>query len=139
MGLWMVLTKLPKGIEYALKLLILLCLTTGRPMTAAAAARCAGIPPSQATKTLHFLSWAGLTRSRRGPKGGYLLRQSPDTIRVAQIVNLYKPNFDEDATSQTDPLLRVWMETSSQLDSTWGQLTILELACRTANEWQIPV
>ena len=134
----MVLPTLPKGVEYAVKLLICLAFFSGRPVTAAQAARCVRIPPSQAAKMLHFLSWGGFTRSRRGSKGGYLLRMRPEEIRVAQVMSLFRPASEQDTDASADPILQVWSEASESGERAWEQLTIAELARRTAGQWHCP-
>jgi len=130
-----VLPTLPKAVEYAIKILICLALSHRRPIPASAVAKCIRIPPSQAAKTLHLLSRAGLTRSRRGSNGGYWLRQSPEEIRVEQLMKLFQPVIDEDSDSSADPLLRIWSETSARYEKDWEQLTVAELARRTASQW----
>ncbi len=134
----MVLPALPKGVEYAVKLLVCLAFFSGRPVTAGEAARCVRIPPSQAAKLLHFLSWGGFARSRRGSKGGYLLRIRPEEIRVAQVMSLFWPAFEQDADASADPILQVWSEASEPGERAWEQLTIAELARRTAGQWHCP-
>ncbi len=131
----MVLAALPKSIEYAVKVLVCLCLSTGRPVSSTEVAQRVRIPVSQAAKTLHFLSWAGLTRSRRGPRGGYMLGQPAEEIQLEQIVRFFQPNAGEEPSSNSDPLLEIWAEASASLERDWGQLTISELARRTAGRW----
>jgi Rrf2 family protein len=132
----MVLPTLPKAVEYAIKVLTCLAVSAGRAVSASEAARCVRIPPSQAAKTLHFLSWAGLTRSRRGPKGGYLLGKRPEEIRLEQVMRLYQPAAQQEVEGPADPILQVWSETSGSGEQAWEQLTIAELARRTAGQWQ---
>ncbi len=127
---------LPKTTEYALKILTCLSLCGGRPLPASAVARCIHIPERQASKVLHFLTWRGVTRSRRGPNGGYQLRQSPEGIRVAEVLELFQPVPDPDSEPPDDPLQRVWSETAGRCQPEWEQLTIAELARRTAGQWE---
>jgi Rrf2 family protein len=131
----MLLSKPPKAVEYALKALICLTLSEGKRVSACDVARLVGIPTSQAAKTLHFLNWAGITRSRRGSKGGYELERAPEEIRLGQVLKLFQPVGDELAKSIADPLLRIWLDTSSECERNWEQLTISELARRTAGQW----
>ncbi len=132
----MVLLTLPKAAEHAIKILICLALSTGRPIPAGEAARCVRIPPSQAAKILHFLRWAGLVRSRRGSRGGYLLKQCPEEIRVEQVIQLFSLAPDEETGSSADPLLEIFSQVSARSHEVWEQLTIAELARRTADRWE---
>ncbi len=126
---------MPKAIEYAVKVLICLCFSAGRSISAREVAEIVRIPASQAAKTLHFLSWAGLTRSRRGSKGGYVLRQPPEEIHLEQVFKLYQPSRDETTAATADPLSQLWLDASARFEHDWGQLTISELARRTAGQW----
>lgn len=132
----MVLLTVPKAAEYAIKILICLALSTGRPIPAGEAARCVRIPPSQAAKILHFLRWARMVRSRRGSSGGYLLKQCPDEIRVEQVTQLFSLTPDEETSSSEDPLLGIFSQVSARSQKVWEQLTIAELARRTADRWE---
>lgn len=134
----MALLGLPKGAEYAIKILIFLALSSGRPVPAVEVARGVRIPPSQAAKILHFLRWARLTRSRRGARGGYLLRQAPEEIHLGQVIELFQLAPEDEASAALDPLLQVLAETSAQSEQEWQQLTIAELARRTAGQWARP-
>lgn len=96
------------------------------------------IPSSQAAKILHFLRWARLTRSRRGARGGYLLGQAPEEIHLGQVIELFQLAPEDEASAARDPLLRVLSETSAQSEQEWQQLTIAELARRTAGQWAPP-
>ena len=132
----MVSMAIPKATEYAIKILICLALSGGDPVPAAKVAHCVGISPSQAAKILHFLRWARLARSRRGPSGGYSLRQRPEEIHVEQVMQLFQLTPEEKGDTQADPLERIWSEAFARSQHDWGQLSIAELAQRTAGHWQ---
>ncbi len=134
----MVPPMLPKAVEYAVKALICLSLSSGRPVSARQVARFVRIPPSQAAKTLHSLSWAGIVRSRRGSAGGYLLRKGPEEIRIKQVMELFKPAAQQEEECSADPICQIWSETCKESEQAWEQLTISELAHRTAAQWQPP-
>ncbi len=135
----MLLLTLPKAAEYAIKMLICLALSAGRPIPAREVARCVRIPPSQAAKILHFLRWVGLTGSRRGSSGGYLLTQRPEDIRVEQVVQFFRLAPDKDSDPASDPLQQIWSATAARSQHEWEQLTIAELARRTAGQWNCSV
>ena len=127
---------LPKTVEHAIKILVCLALSVGTPISASTVAQSLRIPPSQTAKILHYLSLRGLTRSRRGSSGGYSLRESPEQISVGRVTELFQPSPDEGRQAFDDPLLQIWSETSDRYEHEWHQLTIAELARRTAGKWQ---
>ena len=43
------------------------------------------IPPELLAKTLQILATSGIVESRNGPKGGYVLSRSPDSISVFEV------------------------------------------------------
>ena len=126
---------LPSQIEEAIKILVCLALSVPRPTPASTVAKCTRVPASQVSKILNYLTWRGMVRSRRGSKGGYYLGQSPDEIRVGQVIQVFRPAFSEPPGSPPDPLLRIWSETAAVAQHAWEQLTIAELARRTAGDW----
>ena len=132
------LPALPKTVQYATKVLVYLALSSGRHVSASEVARCVAIPPSQAAKILHYLTWRGLTRSRRGAYGGYSLRESPQEIDIGQVIQLFQPTQDDGCDSSADPLLQIWLQTGAQSQQEWQRLTIAELARRTAGRWRSP-
>ena len=95
------------------------------------------MPPSQAAKLLHFLSWAGLTRSHRGSRGGYSLKRSPSEIHAEQVVMLFQPP-PEDSEAPPDPVVQLWQQTLAGSQQLWEQLTIADLASRAAGQWECP-
>ena len=129
---------LPKSAEHAIKVLVCLAVAGECSVTSGEAARCVGISPAQAAKTLHFLRWSGLARSRRGREGGYSLRQSPEEIHLGQVIQLFLPASDGDSSAPSDPIHKIWIEASTQSQEEWEQITIAELARRTAGQWPCP-
>ncbi len=129
--------KLPRTVEYALKILICLTIFAGRPLPASAVATLARIPVSQASKVLNYLNLRGLTRSRRGSHGGYQLRTNPEGIYVKGVIELFQPVPEEDTA--TDPLSNVWSQMSARFWDDVENLTIAELARRTAAQFEIAV
>ena len=125
---------LPKRVEYAFKVLMCLAQFHGTAVRAPQVARCVHIPPSQAAKTLYFLTWAGLVRSRRGQKGGFWLAQPPERIRMKRVVKFFEPPGNNKAAD--DPLLRAWTTTTGGHDRAWENLTLADLVRRTKKDKQ---
>ncbi len=44
------------------------------------------IPPELLAKTLQLLARSGIVESRNGPKGGYVLSRSPESISVLEVI-----------------------------------------------------
>ena len=44
------------------------------------------IPPELLAKTMQLLAKSGIVESRNGPKGGYVLSRSPDSISVFEVI-----------------------------------------------------
>jgi hypothetical protein len=51
-------------------------------------------------------------------------------------MKLYQPAAQQEVEGPADPILQVWSETSGSGEQAWEQLTIAELARRTAGQWQ---
>jgi Rrf2 family protein len=79
--------KLSDGVEQAIhSMAMLACLGEGSTLSAAALADYHGISPSYLLKHMQALSAAGLVETIPGPKGGYRLARSPDSINLLNIV-----------------------------------------------------
>lgn len=126
-----------KTVEYAIQILVCLALAGGNPTSAPIVARNTGVPASQVSKLLNYLTLRGLTRSRRGGHGGYSLRESPETIQVGRVVELFRPTPDQEKEERSaDSLLQIWRQISIRAQAEWEQLTIAELTRRTAGKWE---
>lgn len=62
-------------------------LESGKRLSASALAELFEVPPKYLAKALQSLSAAGLIGSTAGPKGGYCLTRSADSIRLVEIVD----------------------------------------------------
>lgn len=79
--------KLSDGIEQAIHCVTMLAAVPGEGvLSAAALAEFHGVSPSYLLKHLQALSGAGLLETVSGPKGGYRLAKSPETISLLDIV-----------------------------------------------------
>jgi Rrf2 family protein len=84
--------------EYALRAILTLVRVTSvdaeagtepGAMRADAIADAIGAPRNYLAKTLNVLAKAGLLVSTRGPSGGFALAVAPETLTIAQIVDLF--------------------------------------------------
>lgn len=76
--------------EYALRAILVLARDGAtRPLRADEVADATGAPRNYLAKTLNALTRAGVVSSSRGPSGGFTLAVRPDTLTVAQVVDLF--------------------------------------------------
>ena len=82
--------------EYALRAVIYLArVEDRRPVPVDDIAEALGAPRNYLSKTLYELVRVGVLRSLRGPTGGFSLAADPETLTVAELVDV----FDESRTS----------------------------------------
>ena len=80
---------LPKKAEYALRAVFELAYrNTQGPVKIHDIAQAQAVPPRFLEGILNQLRHAGVVESRRGSDGGYLLAQSPESIRVADVIEI---------------------------------------------------
>lgn len=78
---------LSKRTDYGLMALSYLALQAeGEATNAKAIAARYGIPAELLAKTMQLLARSGIVESKNGPKGGYVLARSPDSITIAEVV-----------------------------------------------------
>ncbi|MDA0321151.1 MAG: Rrf2 family transcriptional regulator [Verrucomicrobia bacterium] len=124
--------------EYALKTVLDLAQHGDAGVVSTAhIARRQEIPVKFLEQILITLKNAGVVGSRRGPKGGYFLQQSPAEITVGAIVRLTEsrpalPN-NGDAAGEYCPFAEMWKEIEEHVHDTLEGLTIKEM-CRRIQE-----
>ncbi len=75
------------SVEYAIHGLVYLAVGTGQgPVLVGEVARAIKVPDSYLRKVFQLLSRAGLVRSQRGARGGFVLGRQPAEISLADIV-----------------------------------------------------
>jgi len=122
----MPLTAVAKRLHYALKALC--CLAQARqPVRAQQVARCSRIPPAQAAKILYLLTWAGFVSSRRGSKGGFWLRRSPEQILIRDVAKFLLPPANRPQERYADPVLKAWSETAGASHQAFEGFTLTDL------------
>jgi Rrf2 family transcriptional regulator, nitric oxide-sensitive transcriptional repressor len=77
--------------EYALRAVVCLGGSLGRPMTTRAIAGLTRVPNDYLSKVLQGLSKAGLGDSQRGVGGGFVLTRSLDDLTVLDVINAVDP------------------------------------------------
>lgn len=78
--------------EYAIRAVVLLASESeGEAVGNKVLAERAQIPPSYLSKVLQGLARAGIVESRRGVRGGFRLRHSPDQITLLDVVTAVEP------------------------------------------------
>ena len=76
--------------DHALRAILALAGAPGRaPVRANMIADAIGAPRNYLSKTLNLLAKAGVIASGRGPAGGFALAVAPESITVADIVDLF--------------------------------------------------
>lgn len=77
--------------EYALRAAVCLAADPGRPFTTTEIARLAQVPAGYLAKVMRSLVRAGLVRSRRGKRGGFVLAGPPGDVTVLAVVSAVDP------------------------------------------------
>jgi Rrf2 family protein len=109
----------------------------GQPVAAASLAELESLPPSSADDILRLLGTAGLARSRRGGRGGWLLARPATTITVAHVIRAVegplavvrgvRPHDLSDA-GEREPFVSLWIAVRASLRSVLEAVTIADLA-----------
>jgi Rrf2 family protein len=77
--------------EYALRAIVCLGASPGRPLTTRAIAEHTRVPPGYLSKVLQGLSKAGMVESHRGLGGGFVLARPLDELTVLDVINAVDP------------------------------------------------
>src|SRR5512146_2898257 len=76
--------------DYALRAVVMLAQTSGAGVLHAdEIARATGTPRNYMAKVLNALAKAGVVSSARGPAGGFVLAAAPETITLAQVIEIF--------------------------------------------------
>ena len=77
--------------EYALRAVVCLGTSVGKPLTSATIAARTKVPRDYLSKVLQALGRAGLVEARRGLSGGYALTKSLEELSVLDVINSVDP------------------------------------------------
>ena len=105
-----------------------------------------GISPAYAAKITRQLRMAGLIKSTRGQKGGYVLNQNPSEISINQVLKILSgPMFSEEfcfnhsgsmkfCTNSVDCSMRsLWKIVQLSLDNILDKITLADLCGKEEN------
>lgn len=122
--------------EHAVRAILHLAVNGPEPVKAADIAEHLGAPANYMSKTLHALAGAGVVDSRRGPTGGFTLRADPETLTLAQIIEVVDDPAPKDAClvssdrcSERTPchVHARWKTVSNQVWNPLRQTTVAQL------------
>lgn len=132
--------------EYALLALLELAghFSSGEPLQVRQIAAQQDIPDRYLEQLLATLRRAGLVRSQRGAKGGYLLTREPWKITLLDIVNCIEGLDSQKQQTRTTPrttegsvVLSVWQEARQASESVLQGYTLQDLAERRDSQRQL--
>ena len=78
-------------IEYAMRAVLALAESDGRPMTNRSIAEIMKVPPSYLSKVLQSLARGGIVNSTRGLNGGFVLARAAGMISMLDILDAVSP------------------------------------------------
>lgn len=124
--------------QYALEALLALADSReGQPIQVRAIAREHGIPVRFLEQIMASLKKAGLVRSVRGARGGYLLGDTPGRIRVSRILQAVEGPIREETPAEEEPVpaatqvvQSLWREAQDTVRAVFDAITLEELAKR---------
>jgi Rrf2 family transcriptional regulator, iron-sulfur cluster assembly transcription factor len=109
-----------------------------RPVQASAITKRQGIPKRYLEQVLQALVRAGVLTGQRGPKGGYRLARPPESITIAEIVDIVRtievapdPLTGAPASALGHRIVRpIWSDLQAEMLQRLGKLTLAELVER---------
>ncbi len=138
--------KLSTKTRYGTRILIELALKKDQgPIQVSKIAASQKIPVKYLEQLLRTLKIAGLVRSIRGPKGGHLLMESPNTITLGKIVRLFEGQTDlvecvsspEKCDMSAECLVRqAWHDATGALYKELDSITIADLIANSGTPIQ---
>jgi len=120
----MIWSGLPKRVHSALKSLCCLA-EAGSPLQAHQVAERIGIPKAETAKVLQLLSWAGFVHSKRGTRGGFWLRTSPEHIKAGEVITFFLAHHPSEPTE--DPVSRAIEKTNAHCQAVLKNLTLADI------------
>jgi Rrf2 family protein len=129
--------------EYGVRAMVALARNYGSgPMSVAAVAKAATIPPTYLEQLIGPLRKAGLVESKRGAQGGYQLSRPPALIRVGEVYRVMEGPVapmdcvSEDPADQTCPLIEgcetrpVWLKVRDSIVEALDSTTLADLIAK---------
>jgi len=78
-------------VEYALRAVVTVAQRSGRPITAQEISVVTQVPGPYLSKLMQGLVRAGIVSSQRGPNGGFVLEENPNSLTVWEVVDAVEP------------------------------------------------
>ncbi|MDG2388656.1 MAG: Rrf2 family transcriptional regulator [Planctomycetaceae bacterium] len=78
-------------VEYALRAMIYLAQSSGKPQPTEEIAKVTKVPPAYLSKVLQSMSKGGLVISQRGLHGGFRLAKKPEEVNILDIISSVDP------------------------------------------------
>lgn len=116
--------------------------TSGGPTQAKDIARREEIPLRYLEQIFQELKRAGIVDSRRGPRGGYYLKQQPDAIKLGDIVRALQGPIEDmfapedgarkarDAANARQVTASLWKELAGQVSQWFDAVSVSDLVKR---------
>ena len=118
-------SSLPKRVHSALKCLCCLA-EAGTPLQAHQVADRIGVGRPETAKILQLLSWGGFVQSKRGTKGGFWLRETPEQIRAGKVISFFLSNHSVEANDE-DPVSRAIVKSNAHCQAVLESLTLADI------------
>jgi Rrf2 family protein len=136
--------ELPCKSEYALLALLELTIhySSGEPLQIRQIAAEQNIPDRYLEQLLATMRRAGLVRSQRGAKGGYLLAREPWKITLLEVVGCIEGLEAQSAESKSVSSMviwEVWQEARQAADAVLQKHTLQDLAEKRAARQQLDI
>jgi len=123
--------------EYGLRAILRIAKTKKRPYSLAKIAKIEGISLGYLEKLLAKLKKAGLVKSTKGMKGGYILNYSPTKIKISQVIQALEGTLapfycvDKRHGKISCPpgclTQQVWLKLYQQINKTLEKITLANL------------
>lgn len=122
-------------IEYALRAVYCLGQTPGDAKTNRQVAEAMKIPPSYLAKIMQGLVKAGIVKSRRGVRGGFLLAKDPEGVSLLDVITAIDPQWGEvpcplqreDHQEHRCPLHSRLNEAKTHIEKAFSDTTLAEI------------
>lgn len=110
---------------------------TGEPVRLREVAKRQQISEKYLEQIISILNKAGFVKSIRGPQGGYILKNPPESYTVGMILrqtegNLAPASYDDASTpEQESVIVRIWEQLSEAINNIVDNITLKDLL-----DWQ---
>ena len=132
--------KIPMRVDYGVRALVELAIHYGDgPVQTAEIAAKQGIPEAYLDQLMASLNKFGFVSSRRGPKGGHSLAQSPEDINLSMVMSKLDANSSpidclinplDCVLSDSCAQQEVWISVEEAISEVLSNITLADLAKR---------